>query len=154
MILKRQETDKQINTLYDSSNVLASIFDKDTNNLTIVFNKGKQYMYQNVKPTDYLRFEMAESQGKVFTTHIKQYSFIQLGDIDPTMIINEAVDLKKAEDDSLLQAKQTILIQHMNSLCIPNIAALSAKTSMIPLTESQLSILTVDIAEYLKILKK
>ena len=75
MLLKTQEQDNKKKSIYASSNICASIYDKSTSALTILFNNGGQYVYEGVTNTDYTRFEMADSQGAVFNSHIKKYPF-------------------------------------------------------------------------------
>lgn len=117
MLLKKVEKDNVIKAMYDSSNILASIYNKETSDLTLIFNKGSQYKYPNVKSTDYTRFEIAESQGKVFNSHIKAYSFEKLDAIDPVNIIKEVTDLKTAEAKALLKGMSSKLINQMNRIC-------------------------------------
>jgi hypothetical protein len=103
MILKRQEKDNIVKALYDSSNILASIYDTANNDLNLIFKGGRKYKYANVSKSDYMRFEIAESQGDVFNTHIKKYSFERLEDVDPSKIITEAENLKADEKKALLE---------------------------------------------------
>lgn len=114
MILKKQEKGNVIKAMYDSSNILASIYDKETSDLTIIFNKGTQYKYPKVKVTDYTRFEIAESQGQVFNSHIKPYSFEKLDAIDPRTILNEVADMKKADIKAKMKDMGTKLAKKMN----------------------------------------
>ena len=72
MILKRQEKENVVKALYDSSNIIASAWNKERNELILTFNKGTRYKYPNVSSTDYLRFETADSQGSVLNTHLKK----------------------------------------------------------------------------------
>jgi hypothetical protein len=116
MILKRQEKGTIIKAMYDSSNILASIYNTETNDLTLIFSKGTQYKYPKVSLTDYTRFEIAESQGKVFNTHIKPYSFEKLGDVDPALILKEVGVLKEAEDKALQEANHLQLVSMMKSM--------------------------------------
>lgn len=116
MILKREEKDNLITATYDSSNILASIFDKNTNDLILTFKGGTQYRYGNILPTDYNRFELAESQGKVFNTHIKTYSFEKLETIDPTQIIKEIDTTKEEEKKALIDEKKGIVLQSMHTI--------------------------------------
>ena len=92
-----EEKDNVIKAMYNSSNIIASIYNKETSDLILIFNKGSQYKYPNVKSSDYTRFELAESQGKVFNSHIKAYSFEKLDNINPEAILTEVDDLKKSE---------------------------------------------------------
>ena len=114
MILKRTEKGNIIEALYNSSNIIASSYNKLTNQLQLTFGKGDTYAYDLVNPTDYLRFELAESQGKVFNTHIKKYSYVKLDSVDAQKLITEADSLKAAEAKALLNAKEKALIDYMN----------------------------------------
>lgn len=116
MLLKKQEKDNIIKVMYDSSNILASIYNKETSDLTIIFNKGTQYKYPKVTKTDYTRFELAESQGKVFNTHIKSYSFEKLDTIDPATILTEVKDLKYAETNALSLGLSGKIIREMKQI--------------------------------------
>jgi hypothetical protein len=98
MILKRQEKDGTIKAIYSSSNICASTYNSTNNELTIIFNHGGQYKYADVAKTDYMRFELAESQGSVLNTHIKKYTSSKLGVVDVTEIIKEVESLKEEED--------------------------------------------------------
>ena len=143
MLLKKQEKDNVIKAMYDSSNILASIYNKETSDLTLIFNKGTQYKYPNVKSTDYTRFEIAESQGKVFNSHIKSYSFEKLDAIDPTNILTEVNDMKAAEAKALLKGMSSKLITQMKSI----IAA--AETADTTLEVKQLQELQAYITVYI-----
>lgn len=89
MLIKRVEKEKTIDCLYESSNILASSYDKTTRDLTITFNRGTQYIYRGVNNRDYLRLELAESQGAVLNTNIKSYAFVKGKDVDTAALINE-----------------------------------------------------------------
>ena len=97
MILKRKETEKEIKVIYKSSNILGSTYLSESGDLTLIFNKGNRYKYPKVSKTDYARFEMADSQGKVFNTHIKPYAFEKLDSVDPDSIITEIDSLYNTE---------------------------------------------------------
>lgn len=116
MILKRQEKDNKVKAIYDSSNILASIFDKTTSDLIIIFAKGRQYKYPNVKNTDYSRFELAESQGKVFNSHIRPYTSEKLDDINPELIVKEIEELKILENKVAIESKRNILTNSLDDL--------------------------------------
>ena len=98
MILKKQEKDNVIKAIYDSSNILASIYNKENMDLTLIFKKGAQYKYPNVTLTDYTKFEIAESQGIIFNSHLKKYTFEKLQEINPTELITEIDKLKPKKD--------------------------------------------------------
>jgi len=145
MVLKRKEENNIIKAMYDSSNILASIYNKDNSDLTLIFNKGTQYKYPNVTMTDYTRFELAESQGKVFNTHIKQYAFEKLEIIDPSTIITEIQTMKVDETKVLLEAKQMGVVKLMKGLLVDETKSF---------TEIQLNQLQDAITNYLTELNK
>ena len=153
MILKRQEKDNVIKAMYDSSNILASIYNKETNDLTLIFSKGSQYKYPAVKQTDYNRFELAESQGKVFNSHIKSYTFEKLEDINPADILTEVENIKNSEQKVLLEAKQLKIIKLMDNLIHLNTVAVHGQGGLAPtnelFTQEQLEPLQVAIAEFI-----
>jgi hypothetical protein len=94
MILKKTEENNLIKALYASSNICASTYNTENSELIITFNNGGQYAYSNVSKTDYTRFEMAESQGLVFGSHIKKYSFTKLDKINTNKLLSEVAELK------------------------------------------------------------
>lgn len=113
MILKRVEKDGIVKSIYKSSNVLASKYDKANGALTITFAKGANYTYTGVPVTDYTRFEIAESQGKVLNEVIKKYPFTQGEPIDPSKIIEEVEkhqenEIKMIEGDLIKAMDKTI----------------------------------------------
>ncbi len=116
MILKRVEKDNLIKTIFDSSNVIASIYDNTSNDLTIIFKSGSKYKYNNVSKSDYMRFEMADSQGSVFNTHIKKYAFEKLENVDVSKIIAEVTSLKNNERLAMITAKKNRITELMKTL--------------------------------------
>lgn len=72
MIVKRLEKNGKVKAMYSSSTVAASTYDTTTGDLTVIFNSGGVYSYPAVAKTDYTRFELAESTGSEFNTHIKK----------------------------------------------------------------------------------
>lgn len=60
----------------DSSNLTKTIYDTENQQLTATFKNGSVYQYENVPHKIFVKFRMAESQGKFFNTEIsKKYSF-------------------------------------------------------------------------------
>ena len=118
MILKRQEKDNKIKAMYSSSTICASIFDKTTNDLIVIFNNGGQYKYPSVDTTDYTRFEIAESNGSVFNTYIKKKytNFEKLDKLDVTNILKEVAEMKEAEDKASLDKKTKGMLEGMTLL--------------------------------------
>ena len=140
MILKKQEKDNVIKAIYSSANILASSYDKEKNNLTLIFNKGGQYFYPGVSNTDYTRFEIAESQGSVFNTHIKKYKAEKMENVNPETIIEEINTLKDSEKKEILDAKQLKLVNIMKTL-------ISESTTSYQ--ENKLELLKSAISEYI-----
>lgn len=116
MILKRQEKDNKIKAMYKSSTILASVYESDTNNLTIIFTNGGQYKYAGVTLTDYTRFETADSQGIVLNSHIKKYTFEKLMPVDTTAIIKEITELSKTDDKTSVDKATKAMLVHMTAL--------------------------------------
>lgn len=153
MIIKRIEKDDEIIATYDSSNILASKLNTKTNNLTIIFKQGRQYLYENVSKTDYMRFEIAESQGKVLNSHIKQYSTKQLEQINPDDIIKEVNLIKKEELINLIarkkesafeSIKQVIKLEESSEPCSLNVYLNSLSIAIKSLEEYKQIITPVD----------
>ncbi len=116
MILKRQEKDGKIKAMYESSNILASTYDTATNDLTIIFKAGTQYKYSKVSRTDYMRFEIAESQGAVFNTHIRKYPTTKLESVDASRILNEAANLLAEEQKALIEGKKKKIFEQIGAV--------------------------------------
>ena len=93
MILERVEQDELVKALYESSNIVASTYNKNNKNLNIIFKHGGNYTYQNVSETDYMRFETADSQGKVFNSKIKDHAFLKHEPADITETIKKIKDI-------------------------------------------------------------
>jgi hypothetical protein len=62
MVLIKHEEKGSIECLYDSSNILGSKYIVNQKKLAIIFNSGRQYVYEGVTFTDYSKFEKSESQ--------------------------------------------------------------------------------------------
>jgi len=119
MILKRTVNEGVVKGLYDSTNILASEYDQTTNNLTVVFKNGGKYKYNGVIMKDFTRFELADSQGKILNTHIKNnYEFEALGKIDTKDILESVALLEKdslQEFAEVVRAKALDLIAEVDS---------------------------------------
>jgi hypothetical protein len=83
MIIERKETIDDddgklgvIDTIFESSNILRSIYFPKTNTLYLSFSYGQTYRYDNVDNELYENFEKADSQGKYFNSNIKNNSAI------------------------------------------------------------------------------
>ena len=97
MILERVEKDGIVDAIYESSNIVASSYDKSKKNLNITFVYGGNYTYQGVPETDYMRFETSDSQGKVLGSHIKKYPALKHENVDVNVIFNKVSDVKLKE---------------------------------------------------------
>jgi hypothetical protein len=113
MLLKRKEKDGKIKVIYESSNILASTYDTVTQDLTIIFKAGTQYKYAGVSKADYFRFEIADSQGAVFSSHIKKYLTTKLDAINPELIIEEVNKTKDDDAKALVDALVKKIITDM-----------------------------------------
>ena len=97
MILERVEKDGLVKVIYESSNVVASTYDKNKKDLNVIFKNGGSYTYQNVQSTDYFRFETADSQGKELNTTIKKYAFLKHENVDTDDVVKKIKELKGEE---------------------------------------------------------
>ena len=97
MILQKVLKENVTSTLYKSSNVIASTYDSTNNRLNVTFKGGGSYDYLGVPETDYVRFETAESQGKVLNTVIKKYPFERQEDVNVDNLISEITKMKNEE---------------------------------------------------------
>lgn len=112
MLLKRVEKENVVKAIYDSSNILASKYEKNNKNLTITFKRGVQYVYKNVSQTDYVRFETSESQGSILNSHIKSYDVEKGESIHPDSIVEEINNIKKED----IIKRQELIISDMESI--------------------------------------
>jgi hypothetical protein len=118
MILKRIEKNNEIKAIYDSSNVIASIFNTETNELQLIFKSGIKYKYPNVSKSDYMRLETADSQGVIFNTHIKKYIFEKLGNVDISKILDEGKSIREQEFEVELNAKKERMFKTMKGIVL------------------------------------
>jgi hypothetical protein len=153
MLLKKQENDTVIKVMYNSSNVIASIYEKQTQDLTLIFAAGTQYKYPNVSTSDYTRFELAESQGKVFNSHIKKPNFTKLDPINPEAILTEIATMKKAGERLVLKLKQDKIVKAMKTLiAIDDVmdGDLFTQATLAPLQAAITEFLTPDVKKAVK----
>jgi len=116
MLLKKQELDNKTKSIYESSNICASIYDKSNSSLTIIFNNGGQYIYEGVTSSDYLRFEVADSQGAVFNSHLKKYPFQKLDKVDVKDILLEINSIKNIEDKIKINHAVGFMVDKMKAV--------------------------------------
>ena len=98
MILHTFEQDGKIENLYDSSNVLASKYDKIQRKLAIIFGSGHQYLYHDVMIEDYEKFASDDSQGKAIHKYIKKYKYEKDDQLVDISIIKEQLERIKNEE--------------------------------------------------------
>jgi hypothetical protein len=153
MIIKKQEKDNKIKVIYESSNILASIFDVINNDLTIIFKAGTQYIYPNVSKSDYLRFEMADSQGSVFNTHIKKYSNQKLDSIDPTTILNEIKKTKENDKNVLIDAILKTLVKDFKTIIQFSNTSTELNNSILEIYRSNLLKIKLNIDKFFETTK-
>ena len=95
MVLIKHEENGSIECLYDSTNILGSKYIVNEKKLAIIFNSGRQYIYEGVTLTDYSKFEGGESQGKILHSVIKKYSYSQSKEIvDVTPLVEQIEEIK------------------------------------------------------------
>jgi hypothetical protein len=118
MILERVEKDDLVKVIYESSNVVASTYNKTNKNLNVIFKYGGSYTYQNVSATDYFRFETADSQGKELNTTIKKYAFLKHENVDTDDVVKKIKELKGEEVKAMelgLINLMTETVEHYNT---------------------------------------
>ena len=103
MLIHKKQVEETTKALYKSSNILASSYNPSAKTLEIIFKKGTKYAYSDVDASAYMRFETAESQGKVLNSHIKKFAFTKLDDVDPNVIENMIISYQTANETTLLK---------------------------------------------------
>lgn len=101
MILERVEKDELVKAIYESSNIVASTYNRGNKNLNIVFKNGGSYTYQNVPETDYVRFETAESQGQVLNSQIKKYAFLKHDNVETDEVVKKIKAIIREENKAM-----------------------------------------------------
>ena len=115
MIIDKVEKNGIIEAIYESSNIIASKYNQSDKTLNIIFKHGGSYSYSNVENTDYIRFETAESQGKVLNSNIKKYAFIKNENVDTSEVIDRIKQLKQEEIDSFKEVIFKLLKENASS---------------------------------------
>lgn len=117
-IIKKLISESVIETMYDSSNILASKYDTANKTLIVIFKNGGQYQYPDVSYTDYYNLDNADSQGAVFNTSIrKNYpTFQKLDSINVEEYIKE-INGKGLNDEEikLIQLMTEFVGRHTNA---------------------------------------
>jgi CRISPR/Cas system CSM-associated protein Csm2 small subunit len=115
MIIDKVEKNGIVDAIYESSNIIASQYNQSDKTLNIIFKHGGSYSYSNVEKTDYIRFETAESQGKVLNSNIKKYAFIKNENVDTTQVIDRVKKLKQEEIESFKEVIFKLLKENVSS---------------------------------------
>ena len=115
MIIDKVEKNGIVEAIYESSNIIASTYNQSDKTLNIIFKHGGSYSYSNVENTDYIRFETAESQGKVLNSNIKKYAFIKNENVDTTQVIDRIKKLKQEEIESFKEVIFKLLKENTSS---------------------------------------
>jgi hypothetical protein len=103
---------------YSSSNIFFSKcldIPNKLKKLTIVFNKGTTYEYDNVDVNDYVKFKnavlgenlMEKSNGKAFHKYIKKYEGIKVEDANMNKLEEQKLEFMK-QDKLILEEKNNI----------------------------------------------
>ena len=78
-IISEKIEGKIINVTIGSTNIKSASYDTETHDLTITFNNGGIYVYNNVPWEMFTKFRMSESQGKFFNVNIaKNYKYTKV----------------------------------------------------------------------------
>lgn len=115
MLLERKElTDPDseeiyVEALYDSSNIMKSIYLPNKEMLFIIFRKGIVYSYRNVTSELYVGFENTDSQGVYFSKNIiknsnckcyREYKLYEFEKKDMLKLIDEQKQLLEEKNKS------------------------------------------------------
>lgn len=132
MLVHKQQVAESTKALYKSSNVLASVYNPTDSTLEVIFKKGTRYAYKNVDAAAYMRFETADSQGKVLNSHIKKHEFEKLEDTDPSKIEQMITKYETQNEETVIKEFTTrlqgLLDTDVNRDTVSTIQELTEKT--------------------------
>ena len=89
-MLIKKVTDKEniIESYYNSSNILKSIYHVDTKDLDIVFKRGAVYRYVDVTLKLFEQFEREQSQGKFLNKRIRnKFTTNKVADVNTQQLV-------------------------------------------------------------------
>ena len=119
MIKNKSIVDGITRCSYDSSNVIASAYNEKNKQLSIVFKKGVQYLYENVSFDEYQMLETAKSQGSIFRTVVKDKEFEKGDDIDmPSLLLEIKSPAKGVSVKTELDKDEIQLVSIMKNFLI------------------------------------
>jgi len=88
LIKKITEKKDVIESYYNSSNVLKSIYHVDTRDLDVVFKRGAVYRYADVPLKLFEQFEKEQSQGKFLNKKIvNTYTTNKIADVNTQQLV-------------------------------------------------------------------
>lgn len=102
-ILNTEGTIEYIESIYDSANVLSSMYFPNTNELYISYLRGGTYSYGNISEDFFKRLQYADSQGKFVRAELqskpKEYPYRKefLLYKSEVQALNERVETKRKE---------------------------------------------------------
>lgn len=101
MLLLEEKTENSHLCYFDSSNILACKYKRDTKQLALIFRGGTQYIYEDIVPYTYQRFKVADSQGIEFNKLIRnKFKYVKaVVGIDLTEIYETIDALKETKTD-------------------------------------------------------
>jgi len=133
MLVHKKSVGEATKALYNSSNILASTYDPTKQILEVIFKQGTKYAYKDVDKAAYMRFETADSQGKVLNSHIKKYSFEKLENVEPSGIVTMITSYQEANNRNLMaeyknRVESLLLTNDMDMDTIRTIKDITDKT--------------------------
>tara|TARA_R100000908_G_C3756546_1_gene151354 strand:- start:10367 stop:10714 length:348 start_codon:yes stop_codon:yes gene_type:complete len=88
LIKKVTEKKDVIESYYNSSNILKSVYHVDTKDLDVVFKRGAVYRYVDVPLKLFEQFERDQSQGKFLNKRIKDtYTTNKVADVNTQQLV-------------------------------------------------------------------
>jgi hypothetical protein len=115
-LIRKEEKNNTIKCVYESSNIILSEYDKNTNLLKIGFKNGSIYSYKDVPYTDYFKFEIDESQGKALRSYILQYEDKgKVDKIDPKQML---LEVDSAINNNFEENKQNFITSIKNIISL------------------------------------
>lgn len=88
LIKKVTEKKDVIESYYNSSNILKSVYHIDTKDLDVVFKRGAVYRYVDVPLKLFEQFERDQSQGKFLNKRIRNtYTTNKIADVNTQQLV-------------------------------------------------------------------
>jgi len=88
LIKKVTEKKDVVESYYNSSNILKSVYHIDTKDLDVVFKRGAVYRYADIPLKLFEQFEREQSQGKFLNKKIKNtYTTNKVADVDTQQLV-------------------------------------------------------------------